>query len=182
MKVSSLNDLFIDQLKDIYSAEKQLLKALPKMVKAASSQSLRDAISMHIEETIQQVARLESIAETVGKKLTGKKCKAMEGLLEEGKEVLEMEGPDALIDLAIVAASQRVEHYEISAYSSARSCAEHLGLTEVAELLQETLDEETAADEKLSEVASDELYEAANDDEPAEDEEELSPRRKTANR
>lgn len=157
MQVNDLETLLVDQLKDIYSAEKQLLKALPKMAKAASAKGLRGAIEKHFRETEGQVKRLESIADTLGERLTGKKCKAMEGLIEEGKEALEIEGPDAIIDLAIIAAAQRVEHYEISAYGSARSLAEKLDLAEVASLLQETLDEESAADEKMTAVSEKEV-------------------------
>jgi ferritin-like metal-binding protein YciE len=158
MKLPSLNELLTDQLKDLYSAENQLLKALPKMVKAASDEALREAIASHLEETKGQVERLNRIGKSLGITLSGKKCAAMEGLLEEGKEVLEADGPDPILDLAMIAAAQRVEHYEISAYGSARALAEHLGHTDVAKLLQKTLDEESAADEKLTSVAADEIY------------------------
>jgi ferritin-like metal-binding protein YciE len=158
MEITTPEKLLHDQLKDLYSAESQLLKALPKMAKTASSRSLADALSKHLDETEGQVDRLDQIGEALDLKLTGKKCKAMEGLLEEGKEVLESEGDENLIDLAMIAAGQRVEHYEISSYGSARALAEQLGLTDVARLLQETLNEESAADEKLTQIAEGELY------------------------
>src|SRR5205823_10164169 len=149
MKLPTLDKLFEDQLKDIYSAESLIIKALPKMAKRASSGELKEALTSHLQETKQQVERLNRIAEGLGRKLTGKKCKAMERLIQEGAEVLEADGPDPVIDAAIIAAAQRVEHYEISAYGTARALAEQLGHEEIAELLQETLDEESAADEKL---------------------------------
>jgi ferritin-like metal-binding protein YciE len=153
MKLTSLEELFQDQLKDLYSAEGQLVKALPKMAKAATSDDLREAFERHLEETRGHVERLDEIASTTGTKPTGKKCKAMEGLVEEGKEVLEGDGEGPFIDLALIAAAQRVEHYEISAYGSFRALAEYMGRTEVVQLLQETLDEESAADEKLTGIA-----------------------------
>lgn len=155
--IDSLDDLLEEQLKDIYSAEKQITKALPRLAKAAGSEELREALLNHLEETEQQIARLEEIAELLEIKLSGKKCKGMEGLIEEGKEVFEMDGEDALIDAAIVAACQKVEHYEISAYGTARTIAEKLGQSEVAKLLDETLDEESAADEKLTAISEGEL-------------------------
>jgi ferritin-like metal-binding protein YciE len=160
MKLSTIEKLLEDQLKDIYSAETQLVKALPKMAKKASSPGLKKAITSHLEETKQQVERLNRIGESLGIKLTGKKCKAMEGLIEEGGEILEAEGPGPVIDAALVAAAQRVEHYEISAYGSARALATHLGHEEVGELLTATLDEESAADEKLTSVCEQEILPA----------------------
>jgi len=159
MKVPTLDKLLEDQLKDIHSAESQLLKALPKMAKAASTPALKAALTAHLEETRGQVERLTRVGEHLGiAKLTGKKCAAMEGLIEEGKEALEMEAPPAILDLAIIAAAQRVEHYEMAAYGTARAIAEHLGHGEVVKLLQETLDQESAADEKLTAVASDAVF------------------------
>jgi ferritin-like metal-binding protein YciE len=157
----TITKLLEDQLKDIYSAETQLVKALPKMAKKASSKGLKEAITSHLEETKHQVERLNQIAQTLGIKLAGKKCKAMEGLIEEGAEVLETEGPGPVIDLALIAAAQRVEHYEISAYGSARAFAGHLGHEDVVELLQETLGEESAADEKLSSISEEEILPTA---------------------
>jgi len=161
MNLPTLEKLFEEQLKDIYNAESQIVKALPKLAKKASSSELKGALTSHLQETKHQVERLGQIAEGLGRKLTGKKCKAMEGLIEEGAEVLEAEGPGPVIDAAIIAAAQRVEHYEIAAYGTARALAEQLGHDEFAELLQETLDEESAADEKLSAIAQDEVLVAA---------------------
>jgi len=159
--ISNLNELLVDQLKDLYSAESQLTKALPKMAKAATSPTLRAGFTSHLEETKGQIERLKKIGEQLGEKMTGKTCKAMEGLVEEGSEAIEAEGPGPIIDLCLVAAAQRVEHYEIAAYGTARSMAEHLGLPDVVSLLQESLDEESAADEKLTQVSQDELFAAA---------------------
>jgi ferritin-like metal-binding protein YciE len=161
MKIATVAKLLEDQLKDIHSAETQLVKALPKMAKKASSPALKDAITTHLEETRGQVERLDQVGQSLGIKLTGKRCKAMEGLIEEGSEVLEAEGPGPVIDLALIAAAQRVEHYEISAYGSARALADQLGHEDVVDLLQETLDEESAADEKLSSISEEELLPTA---------------------
>jgi ferritin-like metal-binding protein YciE len=158
MKLTTLDKLLEEQLKDIYSAESQLVKALPKMAKAATAPGLKDAFTNHLDETKGQVERLNKIAGHLGiSRLTGKKCAAMEGLIEEGKEVLEEDGEPGLIDAALIIAAQRVEHYEISAYGSARTLAEHLGHDKVAKLLQETLDEEAAADEKLTDISLSEV-------------------------
>jgi ferritin-like metal-binding protein YciE len=162
MKLIGLRELFLDELKDLYSAESQLVKALPKMAKTATSEHLRAAFTDHLEQTRGHVNRLEQIGEQLGVKLSGKKCKAMEGLIKEGKEVIGSNGAHDIIDLALVAAAQRVEHYEISAYGSARAVAEQLGNSSAAQLLQETLDEEAAADEKLTNIAEKDLYPKAN--------------------
>ena len=162
MKLTSIDKLLEDQLKDIYSAETQLVNALPKMAKAATSAGLKAAFTSHLEETKGQVERLTQIAGLLGiAKLTGKKCAAMEGLVEEGKEVIDADGEPEIIDAALIIAAQRVEHYEISAYGSARTLAEHLGHEDVAKLLQETLDEESAADEKLTAICEGEVLPAA---------------------
>jgi len=158
MKLNSLQELFLDQLKDLYSAEAQITKALPKMVKNACSDQLRQALGHHLEETRGQVERLNRIGEILGMRLTGKKCHAMEGLLEEGKEVLEADGEDEILDAAMIAAAQKVEHYEIASYGTVRTLAEQLGLQEVARLLSQTLEEESAANEKLTSVAESEIY------------------------
>src|SRR5689334_22082538 len=139
MKLTSVDQLLEEELKDLYSAESQLLKALPKMAKAATNETLRQAFEAHLEETEGQVERLNEIGKQLGIKLNGKKCKAMEGLIEEGKEVLEMDGMGSLIDAALIGAAQRVEHYEISGYGTARTLAEHLGHSQVAKLLDQTL-------------------------------------------
>jgi ferritin-like metal-binding protein YciE len=159
--MDSLQELFEDELKDIYSAEQQLLKALPKMVKKASSASLKRALTTHLKETETQVKRLDAIGQELDIKLTGKKCHAMEGLVEEGKEVLEEDGRAAVIDTALIGAAQRVEHYEIAAYGTARAMAQTLGHSKAAKLLEETLDEEGAADKKLTGIAEGEVLAAA---------------------
>ena len=183
MKIATLDKLLEDQLKDIYNAENQLVKALPRMAKGAESPELRQAFTAHKAETERQVERLDRVAAILGKKLTGKTCAAMKGLLEEGKEVLEAEGPGPVIDAALIAAAQRVEHYEMAAYGTVRALAEHLGQAEIAKLLQETLDEESAADKKLTGVAMN-LYAAepagaeAEEEEPAPAPAAPTPRRK----
>jgi ferritin-like metal-binding protein YciE len=161
MKLPSISKLLEDQLKDVYSAETQLVKTLPKMAKKASSQGLKEAINSHLEETKHQVERLNQVGRTLGVKLAGKRCKAMEGLIEEGAEVLDADGPGPIIDAALIAAAQRVKHYEISAYGSARTLAGRLGHEDVVDLLQETLDEESAADEKLTSLSEEEILPSA---------------------
>jgi ferritin-like metal-binding protein YciE len=160
--LDSLESALQDQLRDLYSAESQLVKALPKMAKAASSESLREAFEGHLEETRGHVERLQQIAEMLEFKPGGKKCKAMEGLIEEGKEVLDEDGEESVIDLALIAAAQRVEHYEIAAYGTARAMAEKLGQDKVAKILQSTLDEEGAANKKLTSISLDEVLPAAS--------------------
>jgi ferritin-like metal-binding protein YciE len=172
MKLTTLEKLLEDQLKDLYSAENQLIKALPKMAKNAASDALREAIENHLEETRGQAERLDRIGEIMNIKMSGKKCKGMEGLIEEGKEVLEADGDEEIVDAAIIAAAQKVEHYEIGAYGTARTLAQQLGRKEVAELLQETLDEESAADEKLTQIAEEEIYPQLMSSQKQEDEEE----------
>ena len=158
MKMNSLQALFEDQIKDLYSAENQLVKALPKLAKKASAESLKGAFSSHLVETKGHVARLQEIGADIGIKLGGKKCKAMEGLVAEGGEVLEADGEDAVIDAALIAAAQRVEHYEMSAYGTARALAEQVGNARAVKLLQQTLNEETAADAKLGKICEGEIY------------------------
>jgi ferritin-like metal-binding protein YciE len=153
MSVETMQELLLDELKDLYSAEKQIVKALPKLAKAATSPDLKQALTNHLEETEGQVSRLEQIAEMVGKKLTGKTCVGMKGVLEEGSEVLEETDKGTVRDAAMIAAAQRVEHYEIAGYGSAREFAKMLGLSEVASLLGKTLEEEKAADKLLSGIA-----------------------------
>jgi ferritin-like metal-binding protein YciE len=154
MKMRTLQDLFVHEIKDLYSAEKQLLKALPKMTKAATSGELREALENHLAETEEQVNRLEEIMQAHEIPTTRvPKCKAMEGLIAEGEEALEADMEDDVRDAAIISGAQRVEHYEIAGYGCARTFAEHLGHQDAVRLLQETLDEEKAADEKLTHVA-----------------------------
>jgi len=153
MSVETMQELLIDELKDLYSAEKQIVRALPKLAKAATSTELQEALVNHLVETKGQVARLEQIGEIIGKKLTGKSCVGMKGVLEEGSEVLEDTDKGTIRDAALIAASQRVEHYEMAGYGSAREFAKILGLSEVANLLDETLAEEKNADKTLSAIA-----------------------------
>jgi ferritin-like metal-binding protein YciE len=148
-----LEELLVDELRDLYSAENQLVKALPRMAKAARSPELKRAIERHLEETRRQVERLEQIGQTLDTKMTGKKCKGMEGLIEEGKEVIEEDFDDNTRDAGLIGAAQRVEHYEIAGYGTARTHAELLGYPKVAKLLQQTLDEEAATDKKLTQLA-----------------------------
>lgn len=152
MKLETLNDVYLDNLKDLYSAESQLVAALPKMAKAAHSDQLRSAFQEHLEQTRGHVDRLDRIFQQIGKNPKGKKCKGMEGLIDEGKELLSGD-PTAARDAALIAAAQRVEHYEIAGYGCARTYARILGDERAASLLQETLDEESAADEKLTTLA-----------------------------
>jgi ferritin-like metal-binding protein YciE len=148
-----LEELLVDELKDLYSAENQIVKALPKMAKAASSTELKRAFERHLEETRRQVERLNQVGEHLEIKLTGKKCKGMEGLIEEGKEIMEEDLDENAIDAGLIGAAQKVEHYEIAAYGTARTHAEMLGYPKVARLLQQTLDEEGATDKKLTQLA-----------------------------
>src|SRR5262245_19403925 len=141
--MNSLEDLLQEQLKDIYSAEQQLTKALPAMAKHATTPQLKRAFEEHLAQTEEHVKRLEQVAEQMDFSLRGKKCSGMEGLIEEGKELMEEDGDEAVLDAGLIAAAQRVEHYEISAYGSARALAERLGASQVVSLLQETLDEES---------------------------------------
>ena len=147
-----LEELLQDELKDLYSAEKQIIQALPRMIKACESPDLKRAFERHLEETRRQVERLDQIGAELDMKMTGKKCKGMEGLLMEGKEMIE-ELDEQNIDAGLVGAAQKVEHYEIAAYGTARTHAELLGMRRVAKLLQQTLDEEGATDKKLSALA-----------------------------
>ena len=153
--MKNLNDLLMHELKDLYSAEKQLTKALPKMIKAADDADLRQALEDHLGETEEHVSRLEKIFAQFEIPTRGTKCKAMEGLIEEGKSALEDDMDEDVRDAAIICAAQRVEHYEIAGYGCARTFAQRLGHDDVAELLQQTLDEEKAADVKLTQIALD---------------------------
>ena len=161
MALDSLQSLFLDELKDVYHAEKQLVRALPRLAKAASSPQLRDAFTQHLRETEGQVQRLERVFKELGQTPRAKKCEGMAGLVEEGKNILEEDGEPAVIDAALIAAGQRVEHYEIAAYGCLRTYAQLLGLSKAAELLQQNLDEEEAADEKLNALAEGGINQAA---------------------
>jgi ferritin-like metal-binding protein YciE len=155
MKLDNLKKLYIEELRDLYSAENQLLKALPKMAKGAASTDLKQAFENHLEETEGHVERLKEIFEDLDESPKGKTCQAMKGLVEEGSEILEEEGEESVLDAGIIAAAQKVEHYEIASYGTVRTFAELLGEKEAVKLLQQTLDEEGAADEKLNELAED---------------------------
>jgi ferritin-like metal-binding protein YciE len=186
--VENLKELLVEELKDLYSAEKQIVKALPKIIRGAASAELKQAIQEHLEVTKQQVIRLEEVFGQLDEKAKAKHCKGMEGLLQEGAECLEEEDAGTLRDLQLIGAAQRVEHYEVAAYGTAKAMAQKLGLSDAAELLTKTLEEEEEADKTLTGVA-DSLYEEvetgeANDEETEEDEEEpvaiSRPTRRTA--
>jgi ferritin-like metal-binding protein YciE len=153
MKLKSLSDLLQHELKDLYSAENQLVKALPKMAKAAANDELKAGFEEHLEQTKGHVRRLDQIADILKIKLTGHKCKAMEGLVEEGADLISEDADDSVRDAGLIGAAQRVEHYEIAAYGTARTLATVLGHDDVADLLGETLDEEKETDQKLTDLA-----------------------------
>ena len=153
MSVTNIEELLINELKDIYSAEKQITKALPKMAKATTSPELKAAFESHLKETMGQIERLEQIFETLGKTGRGKVCHGMQGVLEEGSEVLEDTKKGGIRDAALISAAQRVEHYEIAAYGCVREYANLLGKKDIAKLLEQTLEEENAADGKLGMIA-----------------------------
>ena len=153
MKLDTLQKLYIEVLRDLYSAENQLLKALPKMAKGASSEELKNAFEKHLEQTETHVERLENIFEQLDQTPKGKTCRAMKGLIEEGSEILKEEGDPSVLDAGIIVAAQKVEHYEIAGYGSVRTFAELLGQNKAVELLQTTLDEESEANELLNGLA-----------------------------
>jgi ferritin-like metal-binding protein YciE len=153
LKLNSLRDLLIEELRDLYSAETQLLDALPKMAEAAYSNRLKSALSHHLEETRQHVSRLERIFEQIGEKSSGETCEAMKGLIKEGEVLVKAEGEPDVRDAGLVGAAQRVEHYEIAGYGTALSLARRLGESQMAETLQQTVSEETAADKQLTSIA-----------------------------
>jgi ferritin-like metal-binding protein YciE len=153
MKLDTLQKLYTDELRDLYNAENQLLKALPKMAKAASSQELKDAFEKHLEQTKTHVERLEQVFEELDEKPKGKTCRAMKGLIEEGSEILKEDGEESVLDAGIIVAAQKVEHYEIAGYGSVRTFAHLLGKDKSAQLLQATLDEESETNELLNRLA-----------------------------
>lgn len=161
MALDSLHSLFLDELKDVYHAEKQLVRALPRLAKAATDPQLRQAFTDHLKETQGQVERLERVFRELGQTPRAKKCEGMAGLIEEGKGILEEDGEPAVIDAALIAAAQRVEHYEIAAYGCLRTYAQLLGLSTAERLLEENLNEEEAADEKLNTLAEGGINQAA---------------------
>ncbi len=152
-KVRTFEDLFVDELKDLYNAEQQLTRALPKMAKAASTPELKQAITEHLEVTREQVLRLEQVFEEIGIPAKGKTCQAMKGLIEEGQELVKEGMESEVLDAGIIGAAQRVEHYEIAGYGTVRTMAETLGHKKAAKLLEQTLKEEKAADEMLTRIA-----------------------------
>jgi ferritin-like metal-binding protein YciE len=169
--MENLRELLIEELKDLYSAEKQIVRALPKIIRGAASEELKSAITEHLEVTKEQVTRLEEVFGHLEQKPKAKPCKGMEGLLKEGAECLEEAEKGELRDLQLIGAAQRVEHYEVAAYGTAKAMAEKLGLSEAAELLGETLAEEEEAYQKLTEVAEG-LYEQVQSGDESENEEE----------
>jgi ferritin-like metal-binding protein YciE len=157
----TLHEMLVDEIKDLYHAEKQLTKALPKMAKAANHDDLREAFEMHLEETHEQITRLEEVFEALGEKVKAKPCAGMAGIIEEGKDTMNEDAEGAVMDAALIAAAQRAEHYEIGAYGTCAEWARLLGLDEVASLLETTLEEEKAADKKLTALAESEINQAA---------------------
>jgi len=153
MEIDSLRKLYVEELKDLYSAEKQLIQALPRMAKKASNDQLKQAFQKHLEITQTQLERLDRVFEGLGKAPRGKKCKAMEGLIEEGKEMMQEDMEPDVMDAALIAAAQRIEHYEIAGYGTVRTYANLLGEKDATKLLQQTLDEEGQADKILTQLA-----------------------------
>jgi ferritin-like metal-binding protein YciE len=164
MKLATLRELYVSELRDLYSAENQILKALPKMINAASSEELKNAFAEHLEQTKMHVERLERIFDKLDTNPKGKKCRGMEGLIEEGKELLAENAEQEVLDAGLISAAQKVEHYEMAGYGSVRAHAKILGDDEAAELLQETLDEEGETDKKLTELAENLNCAAAKND------------------
>jgi ferritin-like metal-binding protein YciE len=174
----TLQELLVEEIKDLYHAEKQLIKALPKMAKAATHEDLREAFESHLEETREQVTRLEEVFAALDEKVKAKTCEGMAGIIEEGNQLMQEDAEASVMDAGLIAAAQRVEHYEIGSYGTCVAWARLLGLTEVANLLDQTLEEEKAADEKLSAIAESEINQAAANEgrEENEDEEEENER------
>ena len=179
MEINSLQELYVEQLKDLYDAEHQIMKALPKMIDKADSEELKDALSEHLEVTKQQANRIERVFIDMGEKAKAAKCKGMQGVLAEGDDLVgDIEDPNVR-DAAIIAAAQRVEHYEMAGYGTARTYAAQLGEDEAADLLQQTLDEEKEADKKLTQLASEINQDAAQG---AEEEEAVDVQPRTTSR
>jgi ferritin-like metal-binding protein YciE len=162
LKLDSLRDLLIEELRDLYNAENQLVDALPKMAKAAGSSELRSAFTHHLEQTRQHVSRLDQIFDHIGVNSSGETCEAMKGLIKEGETLINAHGDPNVRDAGLVGAAQRVEHYEIAGYGTARSLARRLGQTQVAETLQQTLTEEAEADKTLTSIAESQVNVAAS--------------------
>lgn len=161
MEVRNMHELFVMHLKDLYSAENQLMKALPKMAEKATNENLSKGFEEHLKQTEEHIKRIEQIAESLDFSPGGHSCLAMKGLIEEGSEVLKLEGDESVIDAALIAAAQKVEHYEIAAYGTAREMAKLMGHSDEEELLNETLEEEKETDEKLNEIAKEEVNTSA---------------------
>lgn len=179
-EMGTLHDAFLDELRDTYDAEKQITKALPKMIKAATSPELRASFEVHLEETRGQIMRLEEVFANLGEKVRGKHCDGVAGIIEEGKSVMEEDFDEPTLDACLIASAQRVEHYEMAAYGTLVAWARAMGHTEAAELLEQTLDEEKATDEKLTALAESGInQEAADAAHPSEgaDEDEAPPAR-----
>jgi len=160
MQLQTLDDLFVDQLQDLYSAEQQLVQALPKMASAASNDELREAFEHHLSETQEHVQRISDIFGEIGTTPSGETCEAMEGLIREGEQVLTAQGDPTVRDAALIAAAQRVEHYEIAAYGTARTLADDLDQDGAKDLLDQTLDEESNADKLLTKIATGGMFKA----------------------
>jgi ferritin-like metal-binding protein YciE len=178
MEQNALRELYIDELRDLYDAENQLIKALPKMAKAATSDELRSGFEEHLGQTEGHAKRLEQIFKALDEKPKGKKCKGMQGLIDEGKEMMNEDLEGEVMDAALISAAQRVEHYEIAAYGTVRTYAEILGETKAVSLLDDTLEEEKKTDQKLTELAENINVEAAQSGSDGHD----SPERPTSNR
>jgi ferritin-like metal-binding protein YciE len=161
MKLNSLHELYLNELKDLYHAEQQIIKALPKMAEAASSPELRNAFEQHLAETRVQAERLEQIFQKLGEPAKGQKCKGMVGIIDEGEDMMDEDAPPAVADAALIGSAQRVEHYEIAAYGTARTYARRLGFEDQAQLLQQTLTEEAETDKKLTSLAESYINEEA---------------------
>ncbi len=161
MEQNDLRELYVDELKDLYDAENQLITALPKMAEAATSDQLRSGFEQHLEQTREHAQRIERIFNSMGEKVKGKKCKGMNGLISEGKDVMGEDYDGELMDAALISAAQRVEHYEIAAYGTVRTFAKLLGEQEAAALLEQTLEEEKETDKKLTELANNINFQAA---------------------
>jgi ferritin-like metal-binding protein YciE len=178
-ELSTIKDLLENEIKDLYSAEKQLTKAIPKMAKGSNNEELASAFEAHLKETENQVKRLEKVAQLLGTEPTGKKCKGMEGIIEEGSEALDEDGDEHVLDLGIIGAGSRVEHYEIAGYTTVISLATQLNENEAAGLLKESLKEEQAAENKLRTIAQT-IIKSAPTKKQDEDEEEETPKAKSA--
>jgi ferritin-like metal-binding protein YciE len=183
MKLKNLQDLYLEELRDIYDAEQQLLKGIPLLAKAASSDELRNAFEDHLEQTKEQIERLDQIFETAGASAKGKKCKGMAGLIEEARELLDEDIDPEVLDAALIAAAQRVEHYEIAVYGCLATYARLLEKEDDADLLEQSLDEEKETDELLTEIAESSInVEAAEEGEEAQEAEDEEPGKKRSAR